>query len=72
MDLLRAYADICVSDADFEMGAVSVAKFDRHPILDLNLVKLNLDALGHAIVFFRSPKPYYRDRVFNDWPIPYF
>lgn len=72
LELLQSFSRFCLEDPRFEMGTISVPLGERAHILDPNVVKLTVDVNGHAIVFSRSPVPYFRDLAVEDWPVSMF
>lgn len=70
--LLQQFADFCTQQAAFRMASVMVDIASLDEVQNPNVVKLVVDANGHALYFSRSPVPFIRDLEASQWPLQAF
>jgi 3-deoxy-manno-octulosonate cytidylyltransferase (CMP-KDO synthetase) len=67
--LLASFVQFCSDAQPFGMATVAVPLTEVAHLTDPGVVKLMVDATGHAIVFSRSAIPFCRDLPQREWPL---
>jgi len=72
IDLLQTFAKFCIEHKSLPMASVMTPATCLSDINDTNVVKVTVNQSGEATMFSRSPLPYCRDLIFNEWPFALF